>query len=106
MDNTPAFHPLDYVSVLRRRMWWLIVPLAIAAAIGAALVAMLPRQYQTAATLGVSLPAVSEELVAAQRTAPEERRRTITQVLMSPAVIERVVREEGLDKQMPVAAAA
>ena len=23
------FHPLDYVSVLQRRKWWLIVPIAL-----------------------------------------------------------------------------
>ena len=107
MDNTTAFHPLDYVSVLRRRMWWLIVPLVVAAAIGAALVALLPRQYQATATLGVSLPTVSEQLVAdGQRLAPEERQRSITQVLLTPVVLERVVREERLaqDSEVPEAA--
>ena len=37
MDNTPVFHPLDYVSVVRRRMWWLIVPVVLATVIGAVL---------------------------------------------------------------------
>ena len=45
MENTPAFHPLDYVSVVRRRMWWLIVPPVLAAVVGAALVMWLPREY-------------------------------------------------------------
>jgi polysaccharide chain length determinant protein (PEP-CTERM system associated) len=104
MENTPAFHPLDYVSVLRRRMWWLIVPLVVAAAVGAALVAWLPRQYQTTTTLGVALSAVSEQLVSnAQKLSLEERQRNITQVLFSPMVLERVAREEGLDKSMPLA---
>jgi polysaccharide chain length determinant protein (PEP-CTERM system associated) len=106
MDNVPAFHPLDYVSVLRRRMWWLIVPLVIALLVGAALAIWLPREYQASATLSVSLPTVSEQLVGqTQRQEPEERRRAITQVLLSPALLERVVREEGLDKTMPMAEA-
>jgi polysaccharide chain length determinant protein (PEP-CTERM system associated) len=99
MDNTPAFHPLDYVSVLRRRMWWLIVPLVLAAVVGAALVAFLPRQYKATATVGVSLPAVSQQLVNDAKVTAEERQRSVTQVLLSPAVLERVVREEGLDKE-------
>jgi uncharacterized protein involved in exopolysaccharide biosynthesis len=107
MDNAPAFHALDYVSVLRRRMWWFLVPVALALVIGAALIMWLPRQYQGKATLSVSLPMVSQELVGeAQRSDPEERRRAITQVLLSPVLLERVVREEGLDKGRTAASAA
>lgn len=104
MENTPAFHPADYISVVRRRMWWLITPLALAAIIGAALITWLPRQYTTSATLGVSLPAVTNQLMTeAQKVTPEERLRSINQVLTSDAVMQQVVREEGLDKQMPPA---
>jgi len=103
MDTTPAFHPLDYLSVVRRRMWWLIVPVVVAAVAGTALVIGLPRSYQAAATLGVAIPAVSQELVAnAQHNSPEERLRNIRQILLSQPVLERVVKEEGLDKEQPV----
>jgi polysaccharide chain length determinant protein (PEP-CTERM system associated) len=103
MENTPAFHPLDYVSVLRRRMWWFIVPAVVAVAVGAALVMLLPRTYQAAATIGVSLPGVSGQLMNdSQRVTPEERARNMSQTLLSQAVLERVVREEGFDKHMPV----
>jgi len=106
MENTPAFHPLDYVSVLRRRMWWLIVPLALALVVGALLVMYLPRTYQAQATIGVSLPGVSGQLLnETQRVTAEERARQISQTLLSQAVIERVVREEGFDKHMPIPAA-
>lgn len=106
MENTPAFHPLDYVSVVRRRMWWLITPLVLAMAVGAALVTWLPREYRTSATLGVSLSAVTNQLLTeAQKVTPEERLRNINQVLTSDAVLQRVVREEGLDKTMPAAEA-
>lgn len=102
MENTPAFHPLDYVSVVRRRMWWLIVPAVLAAVIGAALVMWLPREYSTRATLGVSMPAVSPELLGrTQRVSPEERVSAITQGVKSPALLERIVKEEGLDKNTP-----
>ena len=29
-----TFHPLDYVSVLRRRRWWFITPLAVCTVVG------------------------------------------------------------------------
>ena len=106
MEN-PAFHPLDYVSVLRRRMWWFIVPVVVAIVVAAALVTWLPREYKTSATLGVSLPSMSPELLnQAMRVSPEDRVRSITQTVYSPAVLQRVVREEGFDKHMKLNEAA
>jgi len=102
MENTPAFHPLDYVSVVRRRMWWLIVPAVVAAVIGAALVMWLPREYATRATVAVSMPSVSAELLGrTQRVSAEERVSAVTQGLKNPVLLERIVKEEGLDRNTP-----
>ena len=105
MENTtPAFHPLDYVSVLRRRMWWLITPVMLSVVVGAALLEFLPRQYESTATIGVSLPAMTGAVVSDnQRVTIEERVRAINQVLTSPAVLERVAHDEGMDQKMKVA---
>jgi polysaccharide chain length determinant protein (PEP-CTERM system associated) len=102
MDNaSPSFHPLDYVSVLRRRMWWFIAPVALAVVAAAALVTWLPREYKTAATIGVSLPSMSPELLnQSGKIAPEDRIRNITQTIFSPTVLERVAREEGFEQHM------
>jgi len=106
METMSTFHPLDYVSVLRRRMWWLIVPILLAAIVGAALFEFLPREYTSTITLGVSLPAMSGPVLSdAQRVGPEERVRNVNQVLLSPAVLERVVREEQMDRSTPVTTA-
>ena len=105
MENE-TFHPLDYVSVVRRRMWLLIVPVVLSILVAAALVAWLPREYKTAATLGVTLPSLAPELVQQGRITPEERARNITQTMFGPAVLERVVREEGLDREMTASEAA
>jgi polysaccharide biosynthesis transport protein len=103
MDSPTTFHPLDYVSVLRRRMWWFIAPVVLSVIVGAALTLWLPRTYKSNATLGVSLPALSPDLLKQNaRVAADERARSITQTLFSPGVLDRVVREEGLDKGMPV----
>ena len=103
MENAPAFHPLDHISVLRRQKWWLVTPLILAVIIGIALVTLLPRTYMTTATLGISLPAMGGQVVSeSQRLTAQERVRSFNQLLLSPKVLERVVREEGLDKSMPV----
>jgi polysaccharide chain length determinant protein (PEP-CTERM system associated) len=104
MENTPAFHPLDHIAVLRRRMWWLIVPAVAAIALGAGVITILPRTYSATATLGISLPTMNGQVVSeAQRLSPAERVRNFNQVLLSPVVLERVARAEGLDKTMPIA---
>ena len=104
MDNTPAFHPLDYVSVLQRRKWWLITPVVLAVVVGVALALFLPRKYTSTTTLGISLPTMTGQVVPeGQRLTWQERTRSLNQVLLSPPVLERVAKEEGLDKTMPLA---
>jgi polysaccharide biosynthesis transport protein len=100
MENA-SFHPLDYVSVLRRRMWWFIAPVVLAIITAAALVTWLPREYKTQATLGVSLPALSPDLLKQNgRVSDDERTRAITQTAFSKSVLERVAREEGFEQHM------
>ena len=94
MEHTP--HALDYVSALRRRKWWLVVPILVAVAIGAALVQFLPRQYRAEATLGVSAPAVSPELVNQSAVFDnQDRLRALRLQLLSDSVLARTVAEEG-----------
>ena len=103
MEHARAFHPLDYLSVLRRRKWWLFGPAALGLIVGIALAVILPRTYKTTAMLAVGLPAMSQEQVTASlRMNSEERLRNIQQVLYSRAVLERVAREEKLDREMPL----
>ena len=44
-----SFHPLDYLSVLRRRKWWFIVPVAASIVVGVLLAMLLPRTYKSEA---------------------------------------------------------
>jgi succinoglycan biosynthesis transport protein ExoP len=96
MEDTHV-HALDYLSVLRRRKWWLILPIVVSIGVGAALVRYLPKQYKSSATIAVVAAGVSPNLVSA--SAPfdnEERLRAVSQQLLSPAVLTRVAREQGL----------
>ena len=92
MDE-PRFHPLDYLSVVRRRKWWFIVPLVLAIVVGVSLALFLPKEYLSSATVGIAAPAVSSDL--AQSAGPmdhDERVRAISQQLLSRQVLARVAR--------------
>ena len=97
------FHPLDYVSVIRRRKFWFIVPLVLSLAVGAALAMLLPREYTSAAEIGIADPTLSPELLrGVQSLDAKERQRAISQQLLSKTVLERVVREENLSPGKPI----
>src|SRR5262245_56909902 len=101
MEETPD-HALDYLSAFRRRKWWLIVPIVASIGIGAALVKFLPKQYKASATLAVTAPAVSANLVNQNTTFDnQERMRAVSQQLFSSMVLSRVARAEGLSDRLP-----
>ena len=96
MEETHV-HALDYLSVFRRRKWWLIVPIVASIAVGALLVRYLPKQFRSSATVAVAASGVSTTLVG--QSAPfdnEERLRAVSQQLLSASTLSRVAREENL----------
>ena len=96
MEETHV-HALDYLSVFRRRKWWLVVPIVASIAVGALLVRYLPKQYRASATVAVAASGVSTSLVG--QSAPldnEERLRAVSQQLLSASTLARVAREERL----------
>ena len=101
MEDTHV-HALDYLSVFRRRKWWLVVPILASIAAGAALVKYLPKLYRSSATVAVMASGVSTTLVG--QAAPldnEERLRAVSQQLLSAMTLARVAREEGLTSDGP-----
>lgn len=98
-----AFHPLDYLSVLRRRKWWLIIPVALGVVAGALLAVLWPKDYLSEAKIGIAAPTLSPELLRGVSSLDkEERQRAISQQLLSRQVLERVVREEQVNSSKPV----
>jgi polysaccharide biosynthesis transport protein len=96
MEDTHV-HALDYLSILRRRKWWLTAPIVASVGVGVALVRYLPKQYKANTTIAVVAAGVSPSLVS--QSAPfdnDERMRAVSQQLLSPSVLSRVAREEGL----------
>jgi polysaccharide chain length determinant protein (PEP-CTERM system associated) len=101
MEDT-HFHPLDYVSVVRRRRWWLTLPVVAAIVVGVLLVRYLPKEYRSTTTVGVAAAAVSPNLV--NQGTPfdnQERLRAMSQQLVSLPILGRVIREEGLGPGSP-----
>ncbi|MEO8075012.1 MAG: hypothetical protein ABI818_01705 [Acidobacteriota bacterium] len=102
MEERP-FHPLDYVSVLSRRKWWLVIPVVLSVAAVAALAALWPKTYISQAEIGIAAPTLSPELLKGVSSLDrDERQRAISQQLLSRQVLERVVREENLSPSKPV----
>lgn len=97
-----AFHPLDYVSVLRRRKWWLVVPLTLSILAGVLLAVAWPREYISEAQIGIAAPTLAPELLRGVSSLDrDERQRAVSQQLLSRKVLERVVREEKLNPDKP-----
>ncbi len=103
MEERP-FHPLDYVTVVRRRFRWFVVPLAICVVGGATLALVLPSWYRAEATIGVTAATVSPDVTKSGVASMdrEERVRAVTQQLFSRPLLERVAREEGLTNDRPI----
>jgi len=96
MDNT-HFSPFDYISVIRRRRWWWITPIALSIVTGWLLVRFLPREYKSSTTLGVTAPLVSPSIVSQVTSSDNfDRMRAIQQQLVSTPILSRVAREEQL----------
>jgi polysaccharide biosynthesis transport protein len=94
MDNTT--HSLDYIAALRRRRWWLIVPIVAAVLVGALLVKFLPKKYLAEATIGVTAASVSPTLVNQSATFDNtERLRALRLQLLNDTVLTRVIAEEA-----------
>jgi succinoglycan biosynthesis transport protein ExoP len=104
MMEPQSFHPLDYLSVANRRKWWFIVPLVFCIAAGAALLAVWPKKYLSRATIGMQSPTLSPELLRGVSSMdPVERQRAVQQLLLSPTVLDRVIREENINPSKPTA---
>jgi len=104
MDE-PRFDPLDYVSVVNRRKWWFIVPLALSLVVGGLLVWKLPRTYQATTTIAVSAARLASNVSGMIEMARPERMRAVSQQLLSRTVLERTARLEHLDQNKSIESA-
>src|SRR5205807_278748 len=96
MEETPRIHALDYLNIVQRRKWWLMLPIALSVVVGLVLLKVLPKEYRSTATLAVAAPVVSPNIVGqTPQLDNQERQRVLQQQLLSTQILARVVREEG-----------
>jgi len=97
MIEEPAVHALDYLHILRRRKRWVLIPLALSIVVGVVLLQVLPREYESTATIAVAVPVVLPNYVNASGPPDnQERLRALSQQLMSPGILSRVANETNL----------
>lgn len=96
-DTARSVHALDYLHLVRRRKWWLVVPLVLSVIVGLVLLKVLPKEYRATATIAVAAPVVSPNLVnQTTQLDNQERLRALSQQLLATPILSRVVQEEGL----------
>src|SRR5262249_19596293 len=95
-------HPVEYLGILSRRRIWFAVPFALCVVGGVALAFLLPVTYRSSARIGIEAPAVTDLVSPGTGLGREERLRPLSQQLRSPAVLERVAREERLVTDRPL----
>jgi polysaccharide biosynthesis transport protein len=99
-----SMHPLEYLTIVKRRRWWLITPFVVCVAGGVAVALLWPETFRSSATIAVQAATVTPDLVGRGQLPREERLRALEQQLRSPEVLQRVVRDEGLAGDEPVEA--
>jgi succinoglycan biosynthesis transport protein ExoP len=103
MEQQPV-HPLEYLAVVNRRKWWFIVPLVACLVAGVITWMVWPKTYLSQAAIAVDSPTLPGDLLrGVQSMDPTERQRAVSQLLLSPEVLERVAREEHMDAKKPIA---
>lgn len=103
MEQQPV-HPLEYLAVVNRRKWWFIVPLVACIAAGVIAWVVWPKTYLSQAAIAVDSPTLPGDFLrGVQSMDPTERQRAVSQLLLSPEVLERVAREEHMDAKKPIA---
>jgi len=92
INPAKAYTTDEYIEILRRRMWFIIIPFVVIF-LGASLYALFaPREYKASTLVLVSPQRVPEAYVQATVTSKvEERLQTIAQEAMSRTRLEQII---------------
>jgi succinoglycan biosynthesis transport protein ExoP len=92
--------PLDFLPIVWRRKWWLIVCLCLGSVIAVAYAYSLPPMYRSSTLILVEAPKVPASYVSSTVTTPiQERLNTLNQQIMSRTNLERIARDFGLEQK-------
>jgi len=86
--------PHDYLDIIHRRRWWIIVPTVLVLLASAVLATVLPKSYRSSTLIFVDPQKVPEEYVKTTVTGSiEDRLSTIQQQLLSRTLLQRIIDE-------------
>lgn len=87
----------EYIEILRRRIWYIIIPFLVVAIVTSGYVIFAPRYYKASTLILVSPQRVPEAFVQATVTSKvEERLQSIAQEVMSRTRLEQIINEQRL----------
>ena len=91
----------DYWSIVRRRKWWLVVPLLIAIPVGIGIGLLLPKVYSASAVIVIDPPKVPKEYVLEpeRENNIDVRLETLKREVLSGNHIEQIIKELNLHHQ-------
>src|ERR671919_408944 len=91
------YTPEDVLVILRRRVWWLLVPFAVVGAGAAIYARLLPDVYRSETVILVVPQRVPESYVRSTVTTRiEDRLQTIRQQILSRVRLEQIIRDFNL----------
>jgi polysaccharide chain length determinant protein (PEP-CTERM system associated) len=91
------YGPEDLLAIVRQRVWFLLVPFAVVAAVTAVVARWLPDTYQAQALVAVVRQQVPESIVRpAVTTGLDERLQTIQEQVLSRPRLEKIILELNL----------
>ena len=97
MDNIIPMTPGDYLDILKRRMWSLILPFLIIVIIAAGVAVMLPSVYRSTATILIEEQDIPQDFVMTTVTSfAEQRMQQIEQRIMSFSRLVEIIERAGL----------
>lgn len=90
----------DYLTILRRRKWWILIPAVLAPALGVLLAVVLPKQYTSKTLVLVEEPKVPEAYVKPVVTVDVSTRlATMQEQILSRTRLEPLIERFGLFKK-------
>ena len=90
----------DYLEIVWRRKWWIILPVLISIGVGAALYQVLPKSYLSSTLILVEPQKVPSDYVKPSISGTiEDRLTTIRQQILSRSLLNKIITEFGLYKK-------
>ena len=97
MDEPEGLDLADYLGILRRRLWYIILPAVVIFAVAATVALLLPPTYRSVATILIEQQQIPQDLVRSTVTSyADQRVQIISQRVMTTANLSQVIEKYGL----------